>query len=368
MDYDIDPEAYADGLRVALEGGSDCDIEQVCTEINSLYLVRKMLGVAHRISSSIADGQPADELVVQTDEALRKLTGEAVGESTVKNIDEMIQASPNGFDELINPPMDGIGSPWPSLNEYIYGFRPGQMYVLGARPGVGKTAALIQIADYAASCRNVVAFFSHEMDSFDIWSRILCSRGGIRSSDFMHRELKLEDKNKINEYIKHVAPRTLLISDKGGRTPLTLRSEIARIKAKYGKVDMVCVDYLQLMESPTHSRDRVQEVGAISRALKRIAMEFKTRVIVAAQLNRMVDNRPGDTRPKLSDLRESGSIEQDADLCMFLHRPSMYKKAKEGFPDPPDEFIIEKHRRGRTGIINMEYVGEHFKYIEKIGK
>jgi len=367
MEYDIDPEDYKEAMDQAFDAGSDCDIEQVCAELSSLYLVRKMLGLAGRISANVAEGKPAEEMVGQAEEAIRKLTGEAISESTLKTLDEIISDNPQAINELIDPPMDGIPTPWAKVNSYIYGFRPKQLYVIGARPGVGKTAALLQIADYAANLGNVVAVFSHEMDTVDMWGRILCSRTGVRSSDVMHRQVSNEEKNRISDFIKHAAPKTLVMSDRGGRTPLSLRSEIARIKARFGRVDMVCIDYLQLMESPGHARDnRVNEVGAISRALKRMAMEFNTRMIVAAQLNRMVDNRPGDTRPKLSDLRESGSIEQDADLCLFLHRPSMYKKVKDGVPPPPDEFIIEKHRRGKTGIINMEYVGDHYKYIEGI--
>lgn len=363
-DYDIEPEEYLEGLKTAFEGGTDCDVEAVCHEIHDLYVVRRILGLAGRISANVADGQSSAELVGNAEESLRKLTGEVIRENTLMNIDELIASSPLGIGELTDPPMDGIPTPWPSLNEYIYGWRPGQVAVIGARPGAGKSIFLVQAFEHAANMGKIVCLFSHEMSAFDLWTRIVCNKVGIKSSDIMHRQLTKDERGRIADYIKHAAPRNLIISDRGGKTILSMRSELARLKAKFGQVDMVGVDYLQLMESPGLDRDRVQAVGAVSRGLKRISMEMDTRMVVAAQLNRMVDNRPGDNRPKLSDLRESGAIEQDADICILLDRPSMYKKMKEGIPPPPDEFIIAKQRRGRTGIINMKCNGEHYKFQE----
>jgi replicative DNA helicase len=363
-ELDIEPEDYKAGLVSALENGADCDIEQVCHEIHDLYVVRKILALGTRISSNISDGKSSTELVGHAEEALKKLTGEVMRDNTLMTIDQVIESTPGGLDEIVDPPMDGIPSPWQTVNEYIYGFRPGQMVTIGARPGAGKSACLVQIAKHAANLGKIVVFFSLEMAAIDLWSRILCHEVGIKSQDLMHRQLTSQEKDRIKDYIRHAAPRNLLISDRGGRTPLSMRSELARIKARYGKVDMVCVDYIQLMESPMHANNRVNEVGSISRALKRMSMDFDTRMICAAQLNRLVDNRPGDDRPKLSDFRESGSLEQDSDICLLLHRPSTTKKPKEGVPPPPDEFIIAKQRRGKTGIINMKYVGDHYQFQE----
>lgn len=363
-ELDIDEEDYKAALTGAIEGGADCDIEQVCHEIHDLYVVRRIMALGARISSNITDGKSSSELVGHAEEAIKKLTGEVMRDNTLLNIDEVLSSTPGGINEIVDPPMDGIPSPWQRLNEFIYGFRPGQMVTIGARPGAGKSAALVQIAKHAAKLGNIVVFFSLEMAAIDLWARILCNEVGIKSQDLMHRQLTSQEKDRIKEYIKHAAPRNLLISDRGGRTPLSMRAELARVKAKYGRVDMVCVDYIQLMESPMHASSRVNEVGHISRSLKRMSMDFDTRMICAAQLNRLVDNRPGDDRPKLSDFRESGSLEQDSDICLLLHRPSITKKQKEGIPPPPDEVIIAKQRRGPIGIINMKYVGDHYAFQE----
>lgn len=519
-DYDIEPEHYQEGLDAALNGGAECDVEQVCHEVHDLYVVRRILGLAARISASVSDGKNSAELVGQAEETLRKLTGEMSRDRTVMTIDEIVESTKGGIDEIIDPPMDGIPSPWQSLNEYIYGFRPGQMVTIGARPGQGKaqplyskvlmadgsfkrmgdlrigdslastdgeksevsgvfpqgkkevlrvtfsdgrsvdccedhlwsvgytgwpehtvlrtrdiegllgknryagklnipilsrdgfqssvedlpgvliesiqrtgvieemqcisvshpsmlyitdnyvvthnTALLIQILNHAAKLGHLVVLFSHEMSALDIWARIFCADVGIKSSDLMHRQLSAQEKSRIQDFIRHAAPRNLLISDRGGRTPLAMRSELARIQARHGPIGMVGVDYIQLMSSPSHASNRTQEVGAISRELKRMSEDFKTRMIDAAQLNRMIDNRPGDDRPKLSDFRESGSLEQDSDICILLNRPSTTKKQKDGIPPPDDEIIIAKQRRGRIGVIPMKYIGEHYKFQELV--
>jgi replicative DNA helicase len=208
-----------------------------------------------------------------------------------------------------------------------------------------------------------VVLFSLEMSAFDIWTRIFCDQIGIKSSDFMHRQLSQKEKDAIQDFIKNAAPRGFLISDKGGRTPLSMRSELARIQAKHGQISMVGVDYIQLMTNPG-KKNKVEEIGSISNFLKRTSVDFWTRMLVAAQLNRMMDNRPGDDKPKLSDLKESGSIEQDSDLVLLIHRPGMTKKPKDGIV-LPDEIMIPKQRRGRLGTIPMDYQGEYYRFVER---
>lgn len=362
-EFDIDPEDYATGLREALDGGSECELEAVCYELRNLYTVRRLLGFAKRISASIDDGTPSVELIGQAEESLKKITVEVITDNTLLNLDQVIASSPIGVNEFLEPPQDGIKTPWPSVNEFTGGWKPGQMVTIGARPGVGKSSFLCQALYYAAAMGNLVVLFSLEMNAFDIWTRIFCDQVGVKSSDFMHRQLSPAEKERIQDFIKNAAPRSLLISDKGGRTPLSMRSELARIQAKYGQIAMVGVDYIQLMSNPG-KKNRVEEVGSISTFLKRTSMDFNTRMLVAAQLNRLMDNRPGDDKPKLSDLKESGSIEQDSDIVFLLHRPGLSKKPKDGVV-LPDEIMIAKQRRGRVGTIPMDYQGEYYRFVER---
>jgi len=365
-DFEVEPEDYEAGMRDILGANQDVDVEAACHLIHDLYIVRKILGFAKRIDANISEGTDTAELIGHAEEFIRGVATDSIKANTLKTIDEIIESSPNGIKDFTEKPKNGIPTPFDKLNEYIYGFQPGKLVIIGARPGTGKSALLCQIAYKAATEGASVLFYSHEMWSIDMWTRIFCQEIGIRSDDFTHSMLTEDEKRKVNEFITYSAPRNLRISDKGGRTPLSLRAELARYKAKYGNPDMVLVDYLQRMKCPNKSGNRFQEVSEISRSLKDISMEFDTRMIVAAQVSRVAENRPGgDNRPQMSDLRELGDIEADADLIIFPHRPSLYWK-KAGQPPPPDEIIIAKNRQGRTGIIQVDFQGAYYKFVERI--
>lgn len=365
-EFEVDPDDYDLGMKDLLESSEDLDVESACHLLHDLYIVRKILGFAKRIDANITEGVDTAELIGHAEEFIRGVSSDAIKVNTLKTIDDLIESNPNGVNDFIERPRNGIPTPFDTLNTYIYGFQPGKLVIVGARPSVGKTALLCQIAYEAATRGHSTLMYSHEMWSMDMWTRIFCSQVGVMGDDFVHNSLSPEEKQRVIDFVKYSAPRTLRISDSGGKTPLMLRAELARFKAKNGNPDMVLVDYLQRMKCPNKTGNRFQEVSEISRSLKDLAMEFNTRMIVAAQVSRAADNRPGgDNRPQMSDLRESGDIEADADLIIFPHRPSLYwKKASQ--PPPPDELIIAKNRQGRTGIIPMEYKGAFYKFIEKL--
>jgi replicative DNA helicase len=627
-EFEVDPEDYEEGMRDLLGAEGDIDVEAACHILHDLYIVRKILGFAKRIDANITEGVDTAELIGHAEEFVRGVASDSIKADTLKTIDEIVESSPNGINDFIDKPRDGIETPFETLNQYISGFQPGRLVIVGARPAVGKaqplssliklasggwkqmgeigigdslasvdgeasvvtgvfpqgkrevfkvtfsdgrvaecceehlwevihplwdkprvlstaviesilsdkeinhlpfgvpvfngdygndsklplspavygamlqvnrdscgqiasiskeylmsskknrkrllnsilvcnndnycdgdssasllvshkhmandiqdlarsigwtcsiasdknhefilniettedllcsgwlpamvrfasiertgrvekmqcisvshprqlyitdgfvvthnTATLCQLAYDAAKRGRSVLFYSHEMWSIDIWTRIFCQEIGIRGDDFVHSSLSDQEKQMVKEFIQYSAARGLRVSDTGGRTPLSLRAELARFKAKYGNPDMVLIDYLQRMKCPNKSGNRFQEVSEISRSLKDMAMEFNTRMIVAAQVSRVAENRPGgDNRPQMSDLRESGDIEADADLIIFPHRPSLYWK-KAGQPPPPDELIIAKNRQGRTGVIQMEYLGPFYKFVEKV--
>jgi len=366
VEFEVEPDDYESGMRDLLESEEEIDVEAACHLLHDLYIVRKILGFAKRIDSNISEGADTADLIGHAEEFIRGVATDSIKANTLKTIDDLVESSPKGIYDFIENERDTIATPFPTLNEYINGFEPGKLVIIGARPSTGKTALLCQLAFEAANKQRSVLFYSHEMWAKDMWTRIFCQQVGIMGSDFLHNCLSEDEKARVIEFVRHSAPRNLRISDSGGRTPLSLRAELARYKAKYGNPDMVVIDYLQRMKCPNKSGNRFQEVSEISRSLKDIAMEFNTRMIVAAQVSRAAENRPGgDNRPQMSDLRESGDIEADADLIVFPHRPSLYWK-KAGQPPPPDELIVVKNRQGRTGIIQVQYNGPYYKFVEKV--
>lgn len=363
-DFDIDSEDYEEAIRLAYESETDIDLESACHAIHDLHVVRQIRGFAKRIEANVSDGRPSDQLIGSAEEFIRKISSSSTKSSGLMSIDGLLASSPSGIGEILDAPLDGCPSPWPSLNELIYGFRPGQMVILASRPGGGKSAAACQIGYAAAQKGFGCHIFSHEMSAWDLWGRILCQQGLAKSQDFLHRNLTSSEKSKIKDFIENVAPRNLFISDRTGKTLLSLRSELARAKARHGAVPMVIIDYLQLMSNPTYGSNRFSEVSSLSRGLKALSVEFDSRFIVLAQLGRKMIDRPGvDPEPQISDLRESGDIEQDADIIIFPHRPSMFWK-KTNAPPPDDKLIIAKQRRGPTGSVKVKYRGEHFLFQE----
>jgi replicative DNA helicase len=614
VEFEVDPDDYESGMRDLLESEDEIDVEAACHLLHDLYIVRKILGFAKRIDSNISEGADTADLIGHAEEFIRGVATDSIKANTLKTIDDIVESSPKGIYDFIENERDTITTPFPTLNEYINGFEPGKLVIIGARPATGKaqplsslilksdgswvkmgdikvgdtlasvdgwrsevtgifpqgkkevfkvwfedgrsveccrdhlwrvqnrktgksstvttekleellrepearfgsigvprfcgefgfksfnqdrsildivkengnriplkyyqagrrtrlealssvlgfgaeaiekigyirydtddyhladdirnlvrslggtcnvaighrtesgysyclyieldkpfigvvgvestgtfeemqcisvshprqlyitdgftvthnTALLCQLAFEAANKQRSVLFYSHEMWAKDMWTRIFCQQVGIMGDDFLHNCLSEDEKARVIEFVRHSAPRSLRISDSGGKTPLSLRAELARYKAKHGNPDMVVVDYLQRMKCPNKSGNRFQEVSEISRSLKDIAMEFNTRMIVAAQVSRAAENRPGgDNRPQMSDLRESGDIEADADLIVFPHRPSLYWK-KAGQPPPPDELIVVKNRQGRTGVIQVQYNGPYYKFVEKV--
>ena len=363
---EIEPEDYDEALHNVLrEQDEGLDVEAACHTIHDLHVIRQILGFAKRIDSSISEGKSSDELIGQAEEAIKRLSGTAIKNDTLFDIDQMVSRA-GTIESILSPENSGVKSPTPELNELVASFGEGQLICIGARPGGGKTAYLIQCAFKAAETIPV-SFFSHEMEAWDIWRRILCQQGLVRSHDIQHNTVSPTEMEKIKQYIKMSAPRNLRVSDSGGKTLLQLRSELARTKAKFGQVGMVCVDYLQLMKSPNNKDNRFQEVSTIARGLKELSMEFKAIIMAAVQLSRAVEQRiGGDNRPQLSDLRESGEIEQAADLVVFTHRPSINWK-KANIPPPGDELIIAKQRRGPQGVVKVTYQGDAFRFVSRIG-
>jgi len=248
--------------------------------------------------------------------------------------------------------LTGLPSGFTELDDLTGGFQPGDLIVIAGRPSMGKTAFGLGVADHVAvEERRPVAFFSMEMNVEQIAMRILCARGGVDSHHIRRGTLSEEQINRLGYVCAQLQDAPMLIDDTPGMSILELRAKTRRV-AQQNELAAVFVDYLQLMHCPG-VENRQQEIATISRGLKGLARELKVPVIAMAQLNRASEEHE-EKRPRMSNLRESGAIEQDADVVILLHRPEYYA------PNDPElrgiaEVIIAKQRNGPTGTINLQF-------------
>ena len=252
----------------------------------------------------------------------------------------------------------GFESGFFELDEMTNGLQPGEMVIIAARPSMGKTAFAVNIAEHMALMNKVpVAVFSLEMSKQQLAQRMLCSRSGVDSNKVRRNMLSRDDFGRLNLTAGELAEAPLYIDDTAGLTLMALRAKARRLKQRHG-IQAIFIDYLQLMSAPSAGRDgRQNEVSAISRGVKALARELSVPVVCLSQLNRAAEQREGH-RPRMSDLRESGSIEQDADVIMMLHREDYYHRGDEEYEDNNvAEVIVNKQRNGPTGVVKLHFHG-----------
>ncbi|MBI1372926.1 MAG: replicative DNA helicase [Phycisphaera sp.] len=254
----------------------------------------------------------------------------------------------------------GISTGFYQLDEMLSGLQPGEMIILAARPSMGKTAFALNIAEYiAVDNKQPVAMFSLEMSKQQLAERLMSSRSGVDSQRMRRNMLNGDEFRRLQEVADEMTEAPMHIDDTPGLSVLQLRAKSRRLASRFN-IKAIVIDYLQLMSYPG-AESRQNEVGAISRGVKALARELNVPVVCLAQLNRNPEGRES-KRPMLSDLRESGSIEQDADVVMMLHREEYYHKDTDWAHDNPDkvgtaEVVIAKQRNGPTGIVNLQFDG-----------
>jgi len=263
--------------------------------------------------------------------------------------------------------ISGIPTGFQQLDRLTSGLRPSEIIIVAARPGLGKTSLVVNIAQTAASeHQKVVGIFSLEMASQQLVTRMLCSEARVDSHKMRSGYLSKDDWKRLAKTMSKLARAKIFIDDTAGISVVEMRSKARRLKAEHG-LDLLIVDYLQLMSGASpNSRgrfeNRQQEISNISRALKGLAKELKIPLIAVSQLSRAPEQRKGDHRPQLSDLRESGSIEQDADLVLFLYREDLYKKEEDPDEEGIVQVIIGKQRNGPTGVVKLAFIAQWTKF------
>jgi replicative DNA helicase len=276
-------------------------------------------------------------------------------------VSEIVQDSISLVEKLYDQkePVTGVPSGLSKLDRMTAGFQPSDLVIVAARPSMGKTALVLGMAQYVGIyVRKPVAFFSLEMSKEQLVLRMLCSESRINNSNVRTGNLTERDFARIVDGASRISESDIFIDDTPALTITELRAKARRL-AREHSLGLVVVDYLQLLRSPAYSNSREQEISDISRSLKALAKELNVPVVALSQLNRSVESR-NDKRPMMSDLRESGAIEQDADIIMFIYRDEVYNK------ESPDkgvaELIISKQRTGPTGAVRVAFSGEYTRF------
>jgi replicative DNA helicase len=253
----------------------------------------------------------------------------------------------------------GLQTGFTDMDRLLGGFQAGDLIVLAARPSIGKTSLALSIVESAAVKYGArIAFFSLEMGMDQLAQRLISSQTGIDAQRLRVGPIYEEDLERVGFAVDVLGKTRVFVDETPAISPVEMRTKLRRVISEYG-LDLIVVDYLQLMASGKGSENRVQEISYISRALKELAREFKVPVLALSQLSRGVESRQ-DKRPMLSDLRESGSIEQDSDVVMFIYRDEVYNKNT----DRPNiaEIIVAKHRNGPTGAVDLRFTRENAKF------
>ena len=337
-------------------------IEHYVRIVRNKSLLRGLINIAQNaIAESIEHSDEAEEVINRAEQAMFQLSENRIGQG-LEDIPSIVKNSFGSLDALYarGQEVTGLRTHYTLLDRLTSGFQPSDLIIVAARPSMGKTSFAMNVAENAAvNDGKVVGVFSLEMSKEALLMRMLASCAQVDSHKLRTGFLGKEDMQKLTHAMEKLMQAKLFIDDTPGISVTELRSRARRLKNQEGRVDLLIVDYLQLMSAvPIGGKrfeNRTQEVSAISRGLKAIAKELRVPLVALSQLSRAPESRGGDHRPQLADLRESGSIEQDADVVAFIFREEVYKK------DDPDlegiaELIVAKQRNGPTDTIKLAFI------------
>lgn len=330
--------------------------------IRDKYIQRSLIYACTEIlQESYDDSRETPEILQQAEHKIFEILQNQENTEKMQLKDILLDAFDRINDRLEREgEVSGLTTGFSDLDGKTNGFQPTELIILAARPSMGKTAFVVNIAEAVASHAHAgVVIFSLEQSKLELAERLLCIRAKIDGHKLRKGDLTDEEREKLVEASAQLSELPLYIDDQPARTMAQVGAICRRLKRRHG-IGLIIIDYLQLIEPEDKRAPREQQIALIARRLKFLAKEIEVPVIALAQLNRGVELRE-DKRPRLADLRESGAIEQDADLVMFLHRPDAY--------DPEDqpglaEVIIAKHRSGPTGIVNLTWKRESMRFVD----
>jgi replicative DNA helicase len=358
-----------DGLAylVSLDEGMPeiANLDSYVRIVKDKSALRKMIFTAQKVIDRCLIGEEEpDEILAGAEESLLKL-GEARSGDQLQSPATIIEQFPGGINAFLDPSrrVSGLSTGFTKFDEMTGGLHGGELIILAARPSMGKTALALNVAQHVAThpkVRKPVAVFSLEMSSASLLTRLLCAGARVDQHKFRAGYLNADERRRLQVGLADLTEAPLFIDDTAGVHLMDIHAKLRRLKVQHG-LALVVVDYLQLMSTRGRSENRNQEVSALSRGLKLMAKELDVPFLVLSQLSRASETRVGDHKPQLSDLRDSGSIEQDADLVGFIFREEVYKRDREDLKGLAD-LIIAKQRNGPIGTVPLTFLGQFTRF------
>ncbi|HBW99386.1 MAG: replicative DNA helicase [Gammaproteobacteria bacterium] len=326
-------------------------------------VMRQLIGAANQIADSAftPDGRDSDTLLELAEQAVFQIAENRLKDGGPEKVAPLLTKAVEKVEFLrqTKGALTGQASGFADLDRMTTGWQKSDLVIVAARPSMGKTAFAVNMVEHAVMTGGSVLVFSMEMPSEQIVMRMLSSLGRIDQTRMRTGDLKDEDWTRFASAVSQLKDQKLYIDDTAALTPGEVRSRARRVARESGGLDMIMVDYLQLMRTAKDSENRATEISEISRSLKALAKEMKCPVIALSQLNRALESRP-DKRPMNSDLRESGAIEQDADVILFIYRDEVYNENTEDLGIA--EIIIGKQRNGPIGKARLKFTGNLTKF------
>ena len=350
--------------ELAQNAPSSANVEAYARIVRERAMLRQLIGAAGEMVQRgyNPDGAESSQLLAEAEEQLISIADSRPNDRGFQHADELLKETIERIDELSKTDADitGVTTGYDQLNSMTSGWQPSDLIILAARPSMGKTAFALNLVENALfTSDKPILVFSLEMPAQALMMRLLASVGRIELKNVRDGNLSGEEWQRLAKAASRIKGQKLYIDDTPGLTPSELRSRTRRISREHGEPGMIILDYLQLMQVTGASEGRVQELSQITRSLKQVAREYSCPMIALSQLNRGVEQRPN-KRPLNSDLRESGSIEQDADVILFIYRDEYYNE--ESSDKGIAEIIIGKQRNGETGTCRLAFLGQFTRF------
>jgi replicative DNA helicase len=348
---------------LAKDTPSAANIHAYANIVREKSVLRQLISVGTDIADLAYNGGDQDSraLLDEAEKRVFQIAEQGTKSESFVPIKELLKASLDKIQYLAETEgsITGTATGYSELDEKTSGLNEGDLIIVAGRPAMGKTTFAMNIAESVALAGKPVVIFSMEMPAEQLILRMFASNGRVPLTDIRTGKIREEDWPRVAMSVKAFSKTKLFIDDGGGQTPTDIRAKTRRLAREHGQLGVIVIDYLQLMQTAGKSENRTNEVSEISRSLKSLAKELKCPIIALSQLNRSLEQRP-DKRPIMSDLRESGAIEQDADIIMFIYRDEVYD---ENSPDKGmAEVIIGKQRNGPIGTIRLTFQGKYTRF------